>query len=100
MRQGSTLVELLVALAILGLASTLTVFTVAGLRAPVESPRIQALREARARAIRTGRTVRVPATGASGEFPSTGRAVLFLPDGRALGPEVELLTGEIFDATR
>ena len=54
--------------------------SLASLREPPESARIRELARARAEAIRSG-------------APVTGDSVLFLPDGRAIGPSVDYLTG-------
>jgi len=78
--RGVTLVELLVVLALLGLVLGVSGLAVGSLRAPRESAELSDLRRARAEAIRSGAPVR------SG-------SVLFLPDGRAIGPNVDLLTG-------
>ena len=78
--RGVTLVELLVVLALLGLVLGVSGLAMASLREPRESDRMGELRRARAEAIRSGEAVRID-------------SVLFLPDGRAIGPNVDPLTG-------
>ncbi len=77
---GVTLVELLVVLAVLGLVLGVSGLALAGLREPRESDELRDLRQARAEAIRSG-------------APRTAHGALFLPDGRAIGPNVDPLTG-------
>lgn len=79
-RHGVTLIELLVVLVLLGLIFTVSGLALASLGAPRESARVRELAAARAQAIRSGR-------------PVLAAPVLFLPDGRALGPGVDPLTG-------
>ena len=79
--RGVTLVELLVVLALLGIVLSVSGLGLAGLREPFESAAAAQRRHARAAAIRFGAPVRAD-------------NVLFLPDGRALGPNVDPLTGE------
>ncbi len=95
MRAGVTLVELLVVLAILGLFFAITGLSLATLRAPRELAHARALNEARVRAIHSGRPMRVALdslTAASSTAASP--TALFLPDGRAIGPGLDPLTGE------
>ena len=80
-RRGFTLVELIVVIAIIALMAAISGVAIAGLKLPRESAQIAALRRARTAAITSGVPVR-----------ATPR-VLFLPDGRALGPGVDPLTG-------
>lgn len=77
---GVTLVELLVALTILGLVLGITGLALGSLRGPRESEEVMALRRARVQAIQSG-------------VPRTTHHVLFLPDGRAIGVGVDPLTG-------
>jgi prepilin-type N-terminal cleavage/methylation domain-containing protein len=77
---GVTLVELLVVLALLGLVLGVSGLALASLREPRDADALTELRRARAEAIQTG-----VARSAGG--------VLFLPDGRAIGPNVDPLTG-------
>jgi len=77
---GVTLVELLVVLALLGLVLGVSGLALASLREPRESDELRELRQARAEAIRSGAPVR-------------SSSVLFLPDGRGIGPNVDPLTG-------
>lgn len=78
--RGVTLVELLVVLALLGLVLGVSGLALASLREPRESEELSELRRARAEAIRSG-------------APRTAHGALFLPDGRAVGPNVDPLTG-------
>ena len=80
--RGVTLVELLVALALLGLVLGVSGLALASLREPPEAVDIGAMRHARAQAIETG-------------APRLAHGVLFLPDGRAVGARVDPLTGAI-----
>jgi len=77
---GVTLVELLVVLAVLGLVLGVSGLALASLHEPRESDELRDLRRARAAAIDSG--------GAR-----AAHGVLFLPDGRAIGPNVDPLTG-------
>lgn len=77
---GITLLELLVALSILGVLLGVTGLALGSLQAPRESQEMIDLRQARTRAIRYG-------------IPRLEHGVLFLPDGRAIGPAVDPLTG-------
>lgn len=79
---GVTLVELIVVLALLGLVLGVSGLALASLREPSEAVDISAMRRARAQAVETG-------------APRTAHGVLFLPDGRAVGPHVDPLTGAI-----
>jgi len=86
-RDGYTIIELIVVLAILGLVLGISGLALASLKAPRESERVRALREARTEAIRAGKPVRTVM------YHSPPTTVLFLPDGRAIGPGVDPLTG-------
>jgi prepilin-type N-terminal cleavage/methylation domain-containing protein len=77
---GVTLLELLVVLTVLGVILGVTGLALSTLRLPRDADLAIALRRARAEAIRTG-TAR------------TSGHVRFLPDGRAIGPGVNALTG-------
>ena len=77
---GVTLLELLVVLTVLGVVLGVTGLAIGSLQAPQESEEILALRRARAEAIHSG-------------APRTTHGVRFLPDGRAIGPKVDPLTG-------
>jgi prepilin-type N-terminal cleavage/methylation domain-containing protein len=85
--RGVTLLELLVVLALLGLILGISGVALASLREPAESAEIREMARARAAAIRTGLPVRADTT--ISHLP----APLFLPDGRAVGPSVDPLTG-------
>jgi hypothetical protein len=90
--RGTTLVELVVALLVLGLGSGIAALALGGLRPPPPDPWREAVGRARSAALREGRAV--PVHGDS------GRSALLLPDGRALGPGLDPLTGEVRSATR
>jgi len=82
--RGVTLVELLVVLTVLGVILGVTGLALATLKVPRESALSLELRQTRTEAIRTG----TPRT--AHHAPRT----LFLPDGRAIGPGVDPLTGK------
>jgi hypothetical protein len=85
------LIELLVVLVLLGLIFSVSGVALASLGSPKESAQIRVLQAARAEAIRSGVPVLVRLdTLPSSLFPLP---LLFLPDGRALGPGVDPLTG-------
>jgi len=77
---GVTLLELLVVVTVLAVVLGVTGLSLGTLRAPRESARARDLRHARAQAIQSGAS-------------RTTHDVRFLPDGRAVGPGVDLLTG-------
>ena len=85
--------ELIVVVAILGLVFGVSGLAFTALRAPRESAWIVALRRARDQAIVTG----VPVRATSPLPPSAAfdrpLPPLFLPDGRAIGPGADPLTG-------
>jgi prepilin-type N-terminal cleavage/methylation domain-containing protein len=97
-RPGVTLVELLVVIAILGVVFAITGLVFTSLRAPSASAWVRELRRARDEAIRTGTPVRAHALGAVSSARARLRPPLFLPDGRALGPGADPLTGAPLDA--
>ena len=79
-RHGVTLLELVVALALLAVILGVSGLAVATLRPTPLAEAERQLRRARADAIRGGVTVRA-------------KSVLFLPDGRSVGAGVDPLTG-------
>lgn len=88
---GVTLIELLVVLVLLGLIFSVSGLALATLGSPKDSARVRTLQAARANAIRSGLPVLIGSdTLPSSRSPSP---VLFLPDGRAIGPGVDPLTG-------
>jgi len=99
-RTGVTLVELLVVIAIMGLVFGVSGLAFTSLRAPRDSQWIRELRRAREEAIRTGRPVRATQPLPPSTALDRPRPPLFLPDGRALGPGVDPLTGAPLDAPR
>jgi len=78
--RGVTLLELLVVLTILGVMLGVTGLAIGSLQMPREAQGVMDLRGARGAAIRSG-------------MPQLAHDVLFLPDGRAIGPAVDPLTG-------
>ena len=78
--RGVTLLELLVVLTVLGVLLGVTGLAIGSLQAPQESEEIAELRRAHAEAIHSG-------------TPRTAHGVRFLPDGRAIGPNIDPLTG-------
>jgi prepilin-type N-terminal cleavage/methylation domain-containing protein len=80
--RGVTVLELIVALALLGLILGVSGLSLASLQPAQKSGAIRARESAHVEAIRTGRPVR-------------GDSVLFLPDGRAIGTGVDPLTGAV-----
>ena len=78
--RGVTLLELLVVLTVLGVVLGVTGLAIGSLQAPRESEEIATLRRARAEAIHSG-------------AQRAAHGVRFLPDGRAIGPNVDPLTG-------
>jgi len=88
---GITLVELIVVVAIIGLVFGVTGLASLSLRTPRESAWAAALRHARTEAIHNGRPVRAVTTSTQHLAP------LFLPDGRAVGPGADPLTGASVD---
>jgi prepilin-type N-terminal cleavage/methylation domain-containing protein len=78
---GVTLLELLVVLTILGVVLSVTGLALGSLKTPRESQEVSDLRRARSEAIHSGAT-------------RTAHGVRFLPDGRAIGPGADALTGE------
>ncbi len=97
-RTGTTLVELLVVVALLGLVFGISGLALASLQAPRESAWTHELRRARSEAIRSGKPVRlmVPLTAR----PPDRLTALFLPDGRAFAAGVDPLTGAPVDSAR
>lgn len=89
--RGTTLVELMVVLLVLGVMAGVSAFAVAGLRPSARLPG-RALEQARAAAIQSGRATSAPT--------AAGGVVRFLPDGRAIGPGVDPFTSEVLDAKR
>ena len=86
--------ELIVVVAIIGLVFGVSGLALSSLNALRESADTAALRYVRTEAIRTGQPVRAVMTG------SQHLAPLFLPDGRAIGPGADLLTGAPLDAPK
>ncbi|HEX9249359.1 MAG TPA: type II secretion system protein [Gemmatimonadaceae bacterium] len=78
--RGVTLIEMLVVLALLGIM--VGVSTLALARRPPPSPALTEVQQARIGAIKSGE-------------PRAAHGVLFLPDGRAIGPGVDPLTGAV-----
>jgi prepilin-type N-terminal cleavage/methylation domain-containing protein len=77
---GTTLLELLVVLTVFGVILGVSGLALATLNQPREAALMVELRRARAEAIHSG-------------TPRTTHHVRFLPDGRAIGPGADALTG-------
>ena len=95
-RDGFTLVELIVVLAIIGLTAGISGLALASLKAPREAECMRGLRAAREQAVTTGRATSAIVSSCDSiatHAPRTTHRVLFLPDGRAIGPGVDPLTG-------
>jgi prepilin-type N-terminal cleavage/methylation domain-containing protein len=92
---GFTLLEVIVVIAVLGLILGMSGLAFVGLRAPRESDIARELRRARNQAIQTGR----PVITGNNRAPRIAY-VLFLPDGRAIGPGADPLTGTPLDAPK
>lgn len=92
---GATLLELVVALFILSLVLGVTGLGLASLREPPEGEAARELASVRDSAIRLGAPVAValPLPGARRGVTADTLQLLFLPDGRAVGPGVDPLTG-------
>ena len=84
--RGFTLLEVMVVVAILGVIVGVSGLGFASLRVPPASAWTRAVNRARVDAIRRGQSVRAL-------VPDSLAAPLFLPDGRAIGPGVDPLTG-------
>lgn len=78
--RGITLVELLVALTVIGLVLGVSGLALGSLRATPESQVTAELKRARAEAVHEG-------------MPVSARGARFLPDGRAIGVGFDQLTG-------
>ncbi|HVH10985.1 MAG TPA: hypothetical protein VM736_14405 [Gemmatimonadales bacterium] len=92
--------ELIVVVAMLGLGVGVTGLAFGSLRLPRTSVAIVALQRARARAIVSGRPVPTEPPAGAPQRSSRRVATLFLPDGRAVGPDADPLTGAPIDAPR
>jgi prepilin-type N-terminal cleavage/methylation domain-containing protein len=93
-RHGYTLVEVIVVLALIGLALGIGGLALASLQLPRESESVRALRNARTKAIQTGDPVSLIAANLDTGANRAPRVThLFLPDGRVIGPGVDPLTG-------
>lgn len=89
--RGVTLVELIVTLAVLGLALSLTAVGVASLGPGAPAEETEAIARTRSEAIQSGRAMQL--------VRDSDQVVLFLPDGRVLGPGMDAFTGGRRDST-
>lgn len=89
--------ELLVVLVILGFIASVSAFGVAGLRLPESGKVTASVDQARAEAIRSGRTVTIRLLVTPDSAP---RVLRFLPDGRAVGEGLDPLTGRWIEGQR
>lgn len=87
-----TLIEAIVALVVLGLLTGMVAATLASLKPPTVAAWQTEVTRARGSAIRTGRPVLA--------HTDSGYRALLLPDGRAIGPGLDPLTGEVIHAPR
>jgi len=87
-----TLLEVVIVLTLLGLVLGISTVALVSLRPPHRAHWVAVLDSSRTAAIRSGTPVVI-----RGSQPDTSRW-LFLPDGRVLGPNVEVLTGTPHDA--
>jgi prepilin-type N-terminal cleavage/methylation domain-containing protein len=83
---GVTLLELIVVLGILGVILGVSGLALGALKAPASGASLRELQRVRTEAIRTG----MPRTTHDARRTAVVR---FLPDGRAIGPGVDPLTG-------
>lgn len=90
---GATLLELIVVLALLGILSAMSALGFQAVRPRPENSWAAGLARARTLAIRGGQPVNYPAD-------STHSTVRLLPDGRAIGADVDPLTGQEVHAAR
>jgi prepilin-type N-terminal cleavage/methylation domain-containing protein len=81
-RSGTTLVELIVSLAILSLLAGVTSLAVTSLRVKDDPSVAETIEQTKAEAIRTGRSIRLTVDTAGAGGP---HALLLLPDGRIVG---------------
>ncbi len=86
---GTTLVELMVVLALLGLITTLGAIGVVSLRPPANTAFLDSVRSRRAKAIRSGKPE---------VLRHDSLTIRFLPDGRVIGGPLDPFTGEPHDA--
>jgi type II secretory pathway pseudopilin PulG len=89
---GTTLVEIVVVLGILGILMSVSAVALTSLRPPTGEERARRLEEARRNAIRTGEAVVF-------DDDSLGD-VRLLPDGRAIGSGIDPLTGALVHDAR
>ena len=94
---GTTLIELIVALAVLGIVLGVSTAALSAIHRDTPPPMAAAIAAARARALHHGSIVRVDLPDSNGHGVTS---VLFLPDGRIIGVGFDPLTGEATDARR
>jgi hypothetical protein len=90
--RAATVVELVVVLLVMGLVSGIGALAIWSLQSPASNSWREAFARARVTAIQEGRAVSIQ--------DDSGRSVLLLPDGRAIGPGLDQLTGEVLPASR
>jgi len=98
--KGFTLLEVVVVLVLLGLFMGLATVAMVSLRPPRQAGWLTTVDSARASAIRTGVPVTLTITTPEDTSPFAPRTAhwVFLPDDRALGPNLDPLTGAVHDA--
>jgi len=90
---GTTLIELVVVLAILGLLLGISGLALASLRPTAGDVRQAAIASARRDALQRGTAITIAAD-------DSGGMLRFLPDGRAIGSDVDPLTGSVVSHAR
>lgn len=96
---GTTLIELIVALAVLGIVLGVSTAALTAVHRDTPAPALARMQRARARSLRLGVPVRLDVADSSAAgVPSS---ILLLPDGRVLGGGFDPLTGEaVLNASR
>ena len=85
-RRAFTLIEVVVTLAVLGLVLGMSAVSLASLAPSPAATDLRQLDSARRAAIQTGAAVRLQSQDGKRQW-------LFLPDGRGVGSDIDLLTG-------
>ena len=91
--RGTTLIELIVALAVLGIVLGVSTAALSAIHRDVPPPALARVEAARERALRLGVPVRIDRPDSSSA--GTAASLLLLPDGRVIGAGFDPLTGEM-----